>query len=516
MPRGSKVVTPIIIGALVALFLVVITSLSGEECGPYAGVPTGDYVFPVEGGDMSMINSPYAPEGRKDLNGTPHLGVDIARPLGTPILAFADGIVVASGTASGFGHWIVVDHNIDGEKVSTVYGHMYADGLLVSVGDSVTAGQHIANMGSDGFATGSHLHFEVWPGGRLSGGTHTDPVPWLEKAGQSAGVSTHTEDEDLPEVAGDEQAPQGTQILNEDKLQPDARLAAHAVAEYFPEVKTIGGWRPFDAISDDHPSGRAIDIMIPDFQSAKGKDLGDRIEAFVHKNAKALGVQYTIWRQTYKEPGGHSNLMEDRHGLTANHFDHVHVTVFGNAATGEGISGVMGGADCDSGDGDFKGEVPEELQHILGRVGMKCPEVTSDVVAALMKQESQFNGNAVSPTGARGWAQFMPGTWAGIGAKVDDDTGEVIGPPGSGDPSDPEDAVMAAERYLCSIAVNQRPRIASGALHGDPLDLMLAGYNAGEGAVQQYGGIPPYQETVGYVKSIRGFLGLGGDKENKE
>ena len=58
---------------------------------------------------------------------------------------------------------------------------------------------------------------------------------------------------------------------------------------------------------------------------------------------------------------------------------------------------------------------------------------------------------------------------------------------------------MAAARYLCQIAKNQAPKIAPGQITGDPQSLMLAGYNAGEGAVDQYGGVPPYAETQKYV-----------------
>lgn len=119
------------------------------------------------------ISSPYGPRGDSF-----HRGVDLAAPLGTPIYAAATGRVVAAGEASGFGHWIVLDHWIDGKKVSTVYGHMYASGLLVHEGQTVTSGQHIANVGSDGGSTGPHLHFEVWLGGRWYG-TSTEPVQWL-------------------------------------------------------------------------------------------------------------------------------------------------------------------------------------------------------------------------------------------------------------------------------------------------------------------------------------------------
>lgn len=103
----------------------------------------------------------------------------MAAPVGTDILAAADGTVVEAGPSSGFGHWIVLDHSIGGELVSTVYGHMYANGVFVDVGDQVTAGQVIGEVGNDGESTGAHLHFEVWEGGRMSGGEAVDPMPWL-------------------------------------------------------------------------------------------------------------------------------------------------------------------------------------------------------------------------------------------------------------------------------------------------------------------------------------------------
>lgn len=106
--------------------------------------------------------------------GTFHAGIDIANAEGTPILAAMDGTVIDSGPASGFGQWIRIQHD---DGTVTVYGHMST--LNVSVGERVTAGQVIAGMGSMGFSTGSHLHFEVHPGG----GSAVDPIPWLAERG---------------------------------------------------------------------------------------------------------------------------------------------------------------------------------------------------------------------------------------------------------------------------------------------------------------------------------------------
>lgn len=106
--------------------------------------------------------------------GTVHQGIDIANNLGSPIYAVMDGTVINAGPAQGFGNWVVIKH--DGGEVS-VYGHMAV--YNVSVGQRVTAGQQIAQIGNEGFSTGPHLHFEIHP----DGVTPVDPVPWFAQAG---------------------------------------------------------------------------------------------------------------------------------------------------------------------------------------------------------------------------------------------------------------------------------------------------------------------------------------------
>lgn len=101
-----------------------------------------------------------------------HHGIDIAAPLGTPILAVMDGTVIDAGPAQGFGLWIRIQHD---DGTITVYGHQQAN--HVEVGDRVAAGQHIADMGSLGDSTGSHLHFEVWQDDQP-----VDPWVWLQDA----------------------------------------------------------------------------------------------------------------------------------------------------------------------------------------------------------------------------------------------------------------------------------------------------------------------------------------------
>ncbi|WP_411093582.1 NlpC/P60 family protein [Streptomyces sp. 049-1] len=132
--------------------------------------------------------------------------------------------------------------------------------------------------------------------------------------------------------------------------------------------------------------------------------------------------------------------------------------------------------------------VPGKYQRLIEEAGTMCPEVSPNLLAALLTQESGFNPKASSPVGAQGIAQFMPSTWESSGIDGNSD--------GKTDVWDPEDAIPSSAKYLCSIAEDVRD------IPGDKQANMLAAYNAGTGAVRQYGGVPPYKETQNYVRSI--------------
>ena len=85
-----------------------------------------------------------------------HNGVDFAAPSGSPILAAADGTVIAAAYSSSMGNYVMIDH---GSELYTIY--MHASSLLVSTGATVSKGQKIALVGSTGRSTGPHLHFSV-------------------------------------------------------------------------------------------------------------------------------------------------------------------------------------------------------------------------------------------------------------------------------------------------------------------------------------------------------------------
>lgn len=108
--------------------------------------------------------------------GSMHWGVDLAAPMGTPIYATTDGVVLRAGRASGYGNAIYIQ-DPDGDV--HVYGHMrYYD---VEEGQIVHAGDEIAQIGSEGQSTGPHLHYEVHRGGE--GGRRLDPEEYLAERG---------------------------------------------------------------------------------------------------------------------------------------------------------------------------------------------------------------------------------------------------------------------------------------------------------------------------------------------
>ena len=112
------------------------------------------YTWPVPG--HYSISSPFGYRMHPILGYSKfHSGVDIPAPSGTPIVAAKSGTVIMSKLMSGYGNVVMVDH---GDTV-TVYAHCSA--LNVGVGDSVSAGDVVAFVGSTGLSTGAHLHFEV-------------------------------------------------------------------------------------------------------------------------------------------------------------------------------------------------------------------------------------------------------------------------------------------------------------------------------------------------------------------
>ncbi|HET6988990.1 MAG TPA: SH3 domain-containing protein [Kribbella sp.] len=114
----------------------------------------------------------------------------------------------------------------------------------------------------------------------------------------------------------------------EDGLTQDAIRVHRAICAKFPDITSYGGLRSGDSGSE-HSSGHALDIMV---SGSEGQEVAD----WLHANYKKLGVSQLIWQQhiwTVQRSSEGWRAMEDRGSTTANHYDHVHVSVYGNSGT---------------------------------------------------------------------------------------------------------------------------------------------------------------------------------------
>lgn len=137
--------------------------------------------------------------------------------------------------------------------------------------------------------------------------------------------------------------------------------------------------------------------------------------------------------------------------------------------------------------GDFMGKLEaaftqgkNAFDHLFQAAGQQF-QVPPALLKAIAWAESGFNPQAVSRAGAQGIMQLMPGTARSLGVT---------------DPFNPAQNIFGAARYLRSLLDR---------FQGD-VRLALAAYNAGSGAVQRYGGIPPYRETREYIKRVLAFI----------
>ncbi len=112
--------------------------------------------------------------------------------------------------------------------------------------------------------------------------------------------------------------------------------------------------------------------------------------------------------------------------------------------------------------------------------------VSYDLLTAMAQQESGFNPNAVSRTGAMGIMQIMPETAKSLGLQH---------------PFDAYENIMAGAKYI-----SDKLKEFNG-----NVDKALAAYNAGSGAVNKFGGVPPYSETINYIKNIKAIMKRGAD-----
>lgn len=142
---------------------------------PADAVTSRPFHLPVQG----YVSSPFGPRNNP-LTGKPeiHKGIDLVNAKGTPIHAAAGGIVLRAGSATGYGNVVMVTHLIDGQVYTTVYAHL--DSINVSAGQTVMPGKTVGTLGTTGWSTGPHLHFELHKGEWAVGQPNAvDPAPYI-------------------------------------------------------------------------------------------------------------------------------------------------------------------------------------------------------------------------------------------------------------------------------------------------------------------------------------------------
>ncbi len=153
----SEVVTKEPVNKVVNKGTATVATTSRSSSGSSSGV----FSWPSKG----TISSPYGKRGRGF-----HTGIDIANKKGTTVSAAAGGKVTSAGWSGGYGYCIIVDH---GNGMKTRYAHLSK--ISCSVGDSVSRGEKIGEVGSTGNSTGPHLHFEV-----IVNGSTKNPISYLK------------------------------------------------------------------------------------------------------------------------------------------------------------------------------------------------------------------------------------------------------------------------------------------------------------------------------------------------
>ena len=156
-----------------------------------------------------------------------------------------------------------------------------------------------------------------------------------------------------------------------------------------------------------------------------------------------------------------------------------------NTGTGMGAAAATGVSDA----------VPAAYRDDILKAGSICEGISPALIAAQIAAESNWNESAGSHAGAQGISQFMPATWNG-GAGMDGD-GD-----GKAEITNPHDAIYSQGHYMCAKLKEVDALLSAQSVTGNRVELALAAYNAGTGAVENAGGIPTNGETEKYVPKI--------------
>ncbi len=164
--------------------------------------------------------------------------------------------------------------------------------------------------------------------------TATPTAPGSAAPASTPNIASPAEAESLaalaanaPAAAQPFQFPLPPGVASEDRLQVKTIWAARVISVLFPQITTIYGYRQ-DPLPW-HPNGLAIDVMIPNYHTPEGIELGNQIAGYALANAKRWGVNHVIWRQKIYPGIGAPSWTANYGNETANHYDHVHIATNG-------------------------------------------------------------------------------------------------------------------------------------------------------------------------------------------
>lgn len=176
-------------------------SLDGENLSGSTGLPgpestpksTQGNVSP-DGWSFPTLPSSVITKGFSNTGVLSHRGLDISARVpsqtrGQVVFAAYSGVVRAVGPAEGYGNWIVIEHQINGKVMTTVYGGLDSNGMQIRLNEPVNAGQEIGKIGESFNSSGPHLYFELWEGSPLQGGKQIDPTETINAAKARTGAS---------------------------------------------------------------------------------------------------------------------------------------------------------------------------------------------------------------------------------------------------------------------------------------------------------------------------------------
>jgi murein DD-endopeptidase MepM/ murein hydrolase activator NlpD len=248
------------------------------------------YQYPIDGipGKDWVVRSPMGwrvhpvKKEKKHHNGTDIVpGKSGKAPY---IEAFADGKVlrakVSTAAGGGFGHYVVIQHKIDGEFYTSLYAHLVEGSIQVKAGQKVKAGQVLGKMGTTGMSTGVHLHWEIWKGKDHgwsdNGKGFVEPVGFVKALIQAQKAKDFSK-EATPEDAPAEVVPDLSKPAPKAAPKPAAKPAAKKPAGK-PAVYKVKSGDTLSGIAKKHGTTVAVLTKLNAIKDASKISVGQSIK----------------------------------------------------------------------------------------------------------------------------------------------------------------------------------------------------------------------------------------------